>query len=570
MTQVEEKYVIDLRRHIPRKMPSFTFTFITSILFILFFSYITSLDFIKAVLLFALPYVLITFVDYLTMRMVNVYFPVKRISYLNMLSFFFALLLFVIFRIFFPFFFSFFLAFSSLVYTRHIIYRVFLHNRKILRFSTGLFYNIVYLIVSLIYFREYALPYFLGTLVYWSAAEFILALSVSRFVREFGENPLWFISSFINYLASGDTESGDVQELNGFFKNIYTKRVIPVTLIGFHREDGSLKTLFVFPYIHPGPFGNVGGSNIPNKLEKYTGIKNLMVFHTTTTHDDNIATEEDVKKIAKIVSDYRGTGKYEMMSDLKRFSLENIDAAAQIFGKYPLVILLPTNEVFDDVDFRVGMSIRRKAKNSWEELVVIDAHNNFDENALPLTLSAHHINIIKRNLRELRVDKPILLGYASRTFRGKSIGPGGIRVAVFQYGEKKIAYILLDGNNIRKGLRDRIRERALKLVDEVEVFSTDNHIVNYNFLDLNPIGDRDDWDTIIDEVENTINDALRNVEKVRVEAETRHVVLHMASRGQLHRITEITRLSVGRAKIAAPLSLILSISLSILIFLLLA
>jgi len=566
MTQVEEKYVLNLRKHLPKKTPSFTFTFILSTLFILFFSYITSLDFMKAFLLFAVPYILITFIDYAIIRLSNIYFPINRISSLNILVFFFSLLLFILFRIIFPFFFSFFLAFSSLIYGRHLIYYVFLHNRKYLKYSMSLFYNILYLTISLIFFREYALPYAISTLIYWMAANLILKFSVSRFIKEFGENPLWFISSFINYLAKKDRDCEDVHDINGFFKKIYTKREVPVTLLGFHRKDGSLKTLFVFPYIHPGPFGNVGGSNLPNKLEKYTGLKNLMVFHTTTTHDDNIATEEDVKKIAKIVSEYKSKEKYSRMSDLKRFTVENIDIALQIFGKCPLIFLLPTGYVFDDVDFRTGMSIRRKLIAPWNEVIVVDAHNNFDEDALPLALSVHHINLIKKNLKDILVDKPIKMGYGSKTFEGRSIGPGGVKVAVFLYGEKKIAYILLDGNNIKRGLRDRIRERALKIVDDAEVFSTDNHIVNYDFLDLNPVGDKDNWDNIIANVEVALKEALRNVEVVYVDTYTKKVVLNMATRGQLHKITEITKMSVGRAKIVAPLSLLLSILFSILLF----
>ncbi len=564
MAQAEEKYVIDLRRYLPKKVPSFTFTFITSILLIILFSYITSLDFIKALLLFALPYVVITFLDYFFVRISRVYFPIKRISYLNILAFAFALLLFVIFRIFFSFFFSFFLGFASLVYLRHIVYRVFFHNRKLLAPWIGSLYNIIYILISLFFFPAYFVPYLLSTLVYLALAEFALHFSIIHFIREFGEDPLWFLSSFINYLGRQDGD--EVNQLNGFFKSIYRPREVPVTLLGFHRKDRSLKCLFVFPYIHPGPFGDVGGSNIPNKLEKHTGLSNLMVFHTTTTHDDNIATEEDVKKIAEIVKNYDGGGKYDKMSDFHRFRVENIDIAAQIFGKYALLFLIPTGELFDDVDFSAGMSLRRKLNSSMEEVMVVDAHNNFDVNALPLTLHAHHINNIKRELRGMEADAPIIMGCAMRKVEGKSIGPGGIRVAVFKYKDKKIAYILLDGNNVKKGLRDRTRERVIGIVDEAEIFSTDNHIVNYNFLDLNPVGERDPWEPLLDEIEAAVKDALQNMESVSVEASTKHVMLHMATRGQLHRLTEMTRLGVGRAKLVAPVTLLLSIFFSLLLF----
>jgi len=214
------------------------------------------------------------------------------------------------------------------------------------------------------------------------------------------------------------------------------------------------------------------------------------------------------------------------------------------------------------------MAIRRKLLNFFEDAVVVDAHNNFDDNALPLTLSAHEINIIKKKLKELKADEPIKMGFASSRIQGKSIGPGGIRAVVFEYGNRRIAYILLDGNNIKKGLRERIRAEALKIVDEAEIFSTDNHIVNYNFLDLNPVGDKDSWDLLIGKIISTLKKAMENIEEVKVEALTEFVKLNMASRGQLHKLTEITRLSVGRAKIIAPLSLSLSFILSLIVFIL--
>ncbi len=566
MTQKEEKYVLELRKHLPRKMPSFPFTFITSTIFILFFSYIISLDFIKAIFLFLLPYVLITFVDYGITALTHTYFPLRRVSNLNVLVFFLSLLLFIIFRIFFPFFLSFFLAFSSLVYLRHIIYAVFMHDKRPLNLTMGVLYNLIYIIIALLYFREYLYPYIISTFLYWFAAHLTLRFSLSKFVKEFGENPLWFLSSFVNYMSKNKRE--EVYELNRFFKNIYSQREVPITLLGFHRSDGSLKTMFVFPYIHPGPFGSVGGSDIPNKLEKYTGLNNLLVFHTTTTHDDNIATEEDVKKIANIIKRYSGRGKYDRFSDLKRFHVGNIEVATQIFGRYALIFLIPSKRIFDDVDFRAGMAIRRKLLNFFEDAVVVDAHNNFDDNALPLTLSAHEINIIKKELKELKADEPIKMGFASSRIQGRSIGPGGIRAVVFEYGNRRIAYILLDGNNIKKGLRERIRAEALKIVDEAEIFSTDNHIVNYNFLDLNPVGDKDSWDLLIGKIISTLKKAMENIEEVKVEALTEFVKLNMASRGQLHKLTEITRLSVGRAKIIAPLSLSLSFILSLIVFIL--
>ena len=141
-------------------------------------------------------------------------------------------------------------------------------------------------------------------------------------------------------------------------------------------------------------------------------------------------------------------------------------------------------------------------------------------------------------------------------------------MAVFEYGGKKIAYVLLDGNNIKRGLRDKIREELRDLVDEVEIFSTDNHIVNYDIMDLNPFGDKDDWDVIIENIKAAVRAALEDVEPVEVSMHTENVKMIMARRGQLQKMTEITRDALKTVKVAAPLTLITGFILSLLSFIL--
>jgi putative membrane protein len=57
------------------------------------------------------------------------------------------------------------------------------------------------------------------------------------------------------------------------------------------------------------------------------------------------------------------------------------------------------------------------------------------------------------------------------------VGSLGIRVAVFEVDDQRTGYVLVDGNNMEPGLRDRIVD-SLDTLDEVEVMTTDTHIVN--------------------------------------------------------------------------------------------
>jgi putative membrane protein len=52
---------------------------------------------------------------------------------------------------------------------------------------------------------------------------------------------------------------------------------------------------------------------------------------------------------------------------------------------------------------------------------------------------------------------------------------------------QRTAYVLIDGNNIAAGVREKILEHVLILVDRAEVMTTDSHVVN-TITGKNPVG----------------------------------------------------------------------------------
>ena len=115
-----------------------------------------------------------------------------------------------------------------------------------------------------------------------------------------------------------------------------------------------------------------------------------------------------------------------------------------------------------------------------------------------------------------------------RTFRiSQGLGPMGIQVFLIKCipienrSEKKIsddqiankinAYILLDGNNIIPKLREEILERIYDLVDEAEVFTTDNHIVNATMGGYNPVGLKIEPRIIANRVRKLVKDSKKKL-----------------------------------------------------------
>ncbi len=559
-----EKYVVSLRKHVFRT-PNWVLSLTLSSIFIFLISCLIHPILLHSFLLFLAPYLLTILLDHVSIKAMRVYFPLRRITALNLFAFFISFIQFWILNYFYSFAIAFFLAFSSVAFIRYIIYRAFLSEHKTMAGVVSSFYPLAIVIFS-VHFWPFVYRFLLASLLYGIMAYIFVKTTTVIFRREFREDPLFFIASFINYASRNTGE--DVRKLNSFFHGIYGNRKTPISTMVFYAGE-KMKGAFVVPYVHPGPFGEVGGSNLPNKIERYTGIKNLIVFHSTTTHDNNIASEEDVKKIAEVIKEsVRGECRYNKMSDLYRFEINGIQYVAQIFGKYALIAIIPHNGNFDDIELKTGMMIRRKIKEFIDDAMIIDAHNNFNPDALALSLTPGDISRVVEEIKKIKADKPIRMGMGYKKLKGKSIGDGGVRVAVFEYGEKKIAYVLFDGNNIKLGLRDEIRKILKKFVDDAEIFSTDNHAVNMGMIDYNPVGERDPWNEIIEGTIEALKIALENIEDVCVKMNTRFVDVRMAFSGQLQKLAEITKASLGRAKISAPLTFLGGFFLSYMVFLL--
>lgn len=92
------------------------------------------------------------------------------------------------------------------------------------------------------------------------------------------------------------------------------------------------------------------------------------------------------------------------------------------------------------------------------------------------------------------------------------IGPLGIRVCVFEVDDQRTAYVLIDGNNMEPGLRDRIRN-AVEGPDDLEVMTTDTHVVNTVKAD-NQVGAAIDQAELLERIQRLVDEATADLEPV--------------------------------------------------------
>jgi putative membrane protein len=94
----------------------------------------------------------------------------------------------------------------------------------------------------------------------------------------------------------------------------------------------------------------------------------------------------------------------------------------------------------------------------------------------------------------------------------EGVGPLGIRVAVTEVDDQRTAYVLVDGNNMEPGLRERIVS-SVDGVDLAEVMTSDTHVVNTVEAE-NQVGDRIETDALIGLVDELVGRAIDDLEPV--------------------------------------------------------
>ena len=338
-----------------------------------------------------------------------------------------------------------------------------------------------------------------------------------------GVSVLDFLRGFVGHIAEG------TDELEEFFEQLGEEAVVPVTVMAFREPGGIEKARFVLPMIHPGPMGEIGGGNLPERVAKDA---DGLAFppHATAGHDFNLVTAREVETIIDAAD--RAFDRLEYTSDATRsFRASHGEATliGQAFGDDAFITATYAPAFADDVEYAVGLSARAEARSGGlEDVLLADAHNC--NNGLDGDDLGHVTPGSKRSFDMIQAAgdlgtaltdaerHPLRLGVAwDRTdwTATDGIGPLGIRVAVTEVDGQRTAYVLVDGNNMEPGLRDRLVGHLTSAlpVDDAEALTTDTHIVN-TVEAVNQVGTAIDAESLCDAVEAVTREALDDVEPV--------------------------------------------------------
>ncbi|WP_433626673.1 DUF2070 family protein [Halomicrococcus sp. NG-SE-24] len=347
--------------------------------------------------------------------------------------------------------------------------------------------------------------------------------------RSLGVSVLDFLRGFIGHVAEG------TRELEDFFEQIGEQALVPVTDLSFRRPDGTEKARFVLPMIHPGPMGEIGGGNLPHRVA--TEAEGLaFVPHATAGHDFNLVTEREVDTILDTAAAAHDRIEYtDTATASVRTRSGDAKMLGQAFGDDALLVATYSPKCADDVEYAVGLSAAAEARsNGLDDVMLVDAHNCND--GLEGEDLGHVYPGSERSFDMLqaageaatRLDDAasgtLELGVAWDATEWEpldGIGPLGVRVAVLDVADQRTVYVLVDGNNMEPGLRERIVDalRASVDVDAVEVMTTDTHVVN-QVEASNQVGEAIDQDDLVALVERLVDEAEADLEPVEAGMES--------------------------------------------------
>lgn len=306
-----------------------------------------------------------------------------------------------------------------------------------------------------------------------------------------------------------------------------------VGVAAFRNAQG-VKCAIVVPAVHPGPIGEIGGSNLPTKMIQTIGLTpNVLVPHGAATHDYNPISTREVERLGEAARRLLDTMPFHRQASPLVRAGQDAQVCAQFFGDSCLLTYTSWPKPIDDVDYGVGETARMASMlQGAVDATFIDAHNSLVLGSGAVWPSTQRAQEIKRRAAEAtrlakqELDDEIHAGYAQTkdAFTAREgIGTQGCQAIVTAVNGKRSAYILFDGNNMLPEVRAQIRTAVQDLVTEFEVMTTDNHSVNIVAGGYNPVGYRADIAKLAQVARETVAAAIDDLEPVEVGLKTTRV-----------------------------------------------
>lgn len=372
--------------------------------------------------------------------------------------------------------------------------------------------------------------------------------------RAFKIRGLAFINAFIAHMTDGSKGMED------FFREIGEEIFVPQVSFFFRRVNEK-PVIFTVPNLHPGPMGEIGGGNLPKVLHDNFEDETL-VAHGCATHDFNLVSEGEINKVIDALQKSRHDIAYFSVAGRSgRLTCGSVQILFQRFGDSVLLVTTRSPQRTEDLDFSVGMTIMAEGHRWFPHVAVVDAHNCMTDLSSPVLLATltateyQHVSLEAMDKCRTTPLYPFRIGVTHLTLpfsREQGFGDLGVQVLVVEVDGQRTAYVLIDGNNMAKGVREVLLEQILTVVDYAEVMTTDTHVVN-TITGKNPVGMHVPASEFLPFVMQALQAAIGNLAASEVAGSTAHCE-HIVVFGS-NRISQLASTVNAMLVFVAPLSL---------------
>ena len=285
------------------------------------------------------------------------------------------------------------------------------------------------------------------------------------------------------------------EEVNGPLEDqiarVGEERDLSVDSLIYRDVTGGCRAAMIVPYIHPGPFRNVGSSAMPEVLSRRFGKElgcEVLVPHGVSTHERDLAHSGESERVTEAITSSLASGRSsDLASPVVRVEREGAQASCQLFGDAGLITLTLSPKSCDDLPEELSNRIMEAASEMGVTAVVVDSHNSLLQEDLLNDSDVDNLYraAVEAISRAREAPRRAFSVGAARVVPKEwglddGMGPCGIAALAVRFeGGQTFAYVVLDGNNMRSGLREPIVD-ALKArgIGDAEVLTSDTHVVN--------------------------------------------------------------------------------------------
>jgi putative membrane protein len=358
------------------------------------------------------------------------------------------------------------------------------------------------------------------------------------------------------------------EPLEGFLEKLGEDTDIEVSFLKF--DASKPKAAVIVPLVHPGPFKNIGSSVLPSLMKRDFE----QAFHCSACvplgilgHELDLASQnQNQRVIDAVIASAKIDSSIDKATHFVRVTDGSATVSCQVFGDVAFLSFTLAPKTTEDLPQALGNLVREEAqKRGLTCSIVVNAHNSLTDST-EMDLSVEALRDLAAKCLDKALASPLAcfqVGASTiypKTFSLKDgMGEGGITALAIKVAEQKTVYVVIDGNNMVSGLREKILTSLCEAgFDESEVFTTDTHAVSAVVLGrrgYNPVGAAMNHDVLIGHIREVAVAASADLESSTVACQ-RFVIpkVRVIGADRLQSLTTLVDLGLQRAKqIIVPL-----------------